>query len=387
MAYIKCKYCNEPDLIWYKDEEGKFKLITQGGEEHHCKGSKVYGIRGLEQAEQHIPIVDTTHLPAPYLMANILTGVKNEVDAKLTEHTDQLINIITEGARSLANKRQEVIDEAVRQAIEAAEKRIPIKHLLQIKNEHGIIDIEGHPHKLLPKLVRFCNARLHIFLVGPAGGGKTTAGWQASQALSLPYYESSMGPNTSQWDLAGYRSPDGRYITGIMRKPYEEGGILMLDEIDNSNPSVLTTLNSALSNKGYQFPDKYVAKHQDFVCVAAGNTYGLGADRLYVGRNQLDAATLDRFATINWDYDEDAERVWAGEDQLSWTEYVQQVRHISQKHLMRVVVSPRASIMGARLLRCGNERQEVAESVLWKGMSREDRQKIGEELRVKVGVR
>jgi hypothetical protein len=32
-----------------------------------------------------------------------------------------------------------------------------------------------------------------------------------------------------------------------------------------------------------------------FVCIAAANTFGTGADRQYVGRNQLDESTLDRF--------------------------------------------------------------------------------------------
>ena len=101
---------------------------------------------------------------------------------------------------------------------------------------------------------------------------------------------------------------------------------------------------------------------------------------MYVGRQQLDAATLDRLAVIDWDYDEDAEFQWAGANMYEWTKYVQYVRHIVQNHLMRVIVSPRASINGATMLRNGIERDTVEEMVLWNGISADDRNRIQLEL-------
>ena len=68
---------------------------------------------------------------------------------------------------------------------------------------------------------------------------------QAAEILDLEFYEASMGPATSQWDLFGYRSPQGKYIPGILRQPFEFGGVLMLDEMDNANPNVMTALNSS----------------------------------------------------------------------------------------------------------------------------------------------
>jgi cobaltochelatase CobS len=38
--------------------------------------------------------------------------------------------------------------------------------------------------------------------------------------------------------------------------------------------------------------------------VATANTFGTGADRVYVGSLQIDGATLDRFAFLEWPYDE-----------------------------------------------------------------------------------
>jgi cobaltochelatase CobS len=165
-------------------------------------------------------------------------------------------------------------------------------------------------------------------------------------------------------------------VPGILREPFENGGVLMLDEMDNSNPSVLTTLNSALENDLCTFPDKAVERHPDFICIAGGNTYGRGSDRLYVGRTQLDAATIDRFTFVDWDYDEEAEFDWAGRDEYRWIEYVQKVRHVAFEHQMRVVISPRASIKGAKALRGGMPIDAILDGVLWKGMARDDRSRL-----------
>lgn len=181
---------------------------------------------------------------------------------------------------------------------------------------------------------------------------------------------------TNDWSLLGFINPTGSYIPGHMRQPFEHGGVFVLDEIDNTNPSVLTTINGALSGSSYLFPDTLVQKHPDFVVVGCANTYGTGPDRLYVGRNQLDAATLDRFKKIAWGYDEEAEFDWAGRDKTPWIQYVQRVRACASKLSMRVVVSPRASIGGAKGLRNGLSWNSVSTDCLWNGMSKDDSTRI-----------
>jgi len=54
------------------------------------------------------------------------------------------------------------------------------------------------------------------------------------------------------------------------------------------------------------------------VCIAAANTYGKGADRQYVGRNELDESTIDRFriGTVPMDYDEGLETALCPNDEL-----------------------------------------------------------------------
>jgi cobaltochelatase CobS len=256
---------------------------------------------------------------------------------------------------------------------------VPVEHVITIEKYDGSkVESTGRPHMLLQELVELCQLRMHSFLVGPAGSGKTTAVEQAANILELPYYSWSMGPSTSEWDLFGYRSPDGHYVPGILREPFETGGILCLDEMDNTNPNVLTALNSALANGHAQFPDGRVAKHPDFVCVAGGNTYGRGANRVYVGRMQLDGATLDRFGVINWDYDEEAEVDWAGRDQMTWVAHVQRIRHKAEQLGVRYIFSPRASINGAKMIRNGLAWERAEAVWLWKGIPEEDRSRLCE---------
>jgi hypothetical protein len=185
-----------------------------------------------------------------------------------------------------------------------------------------------------------------------------------------------MGPQTSQVNLLGYMDATGNYVPGLLFKPFTQGAVCAVDEIDNSNPGVLTVLNSALANGYCSFPCGMKAKHPDFLVVACGNTFEKGADSLYVGRVQLDAATLDRFVKVDWDYDEAFEQDIVGDDQRDWVLHVQRIRAATVRLKMRVIFSPRASLAGAKALRAGIDREVVEEAVLWSGVAIDDRAKI-----------
>jgi MoxR-like ATPase len=165
-------------------------------------------------------------------------------------------------------------------------------------------------------------------------------------------------------------------VRSLFREAYENGGIFLLDEVDAGNANVLTLLNSALSNGYFSFPDGVVKRHENFRCVAAANTFGNGADRQYVGRNQLDAATLDRFVKLNWKYDTALEgRLCTNKD---WLKYVHTLRTARDKTGVRCVFSTRAVINGSDLLAAGVDRTTVEEIVLWNGISSDDREKLME---------
>ena len=162
------------------------------------------------------------------------------------------------------------------------------------------------------------------------------------------------------------------YHSTPFRKAYENGGVFVFEEYDGSHPRAMLSANNAVAGNWCDFPDATVEKHPDFVCVMAGNTFGTGASREYVGRNQLDAATLDRFAFLELPYDEAMELGAAtaiNADAVSWVHTVQAFRRKVESAGLRHVVSPRASIKGANLLKHGVSVDSITKSLLHKGLS------------------
>jgi cobaltochelatase CobS len=232
-------------------------------------------------------------------------------------------------------------------------------------------------HSVLPRVLRNVGVGNNVYLVGPAGSGKTTIAEQVAGALDLPFL--TQQAVQQPYDLVGFTDAGGKVVRTQFRDAFEHGGVFLADEIDSWGPEATIALNSAISNGFATFPDGQVRKHPQFTFVAAGNTYGKGGDRQYVGRNQLDAATLDRFAFIEVGYDEALETALAqaaykahgGSDDAQLAGWVAKVRHARQAALklgVRAIFSPRATVMGAKLLAVGAALAEVYEDVLYKGL-------------------
>lgn len=234
------------------------------------------------------------------------------------------------------------------------------------------IKLDGASHIMLPTIVQALVSGASPFLVGPAGSGKTTLAEQCAKALTVKFYCEARV--TSEFKLMGYMDANGKYVRTSFREAYENGGMFLFDEVDASEADAMTGFNSALSNGYCSFPDGMVHRHKNFYAIAAGNTYGRGADRQYVGRTQLDAATLDRFQIFEVDYDEALEHTLAGD--LGWSTYVQAVRKAVAAQQVRHLVTPRASIVGARMLASGMDRQVVENATIWKGLAGDVRQRI-----------
>lgn len=153
-----------------------------------------------------------------------------------------------------------------------------------------------------------------VMLVGPAGSGKNFAVSQIAEGLGLPMYYTNNASN--EFKLTGFIDAGGTYRDTQFYQAFKTGGVFFLDEIDNSDPAALIVINSALANGYMAFPHETIERHPDFRCVAAANTWGKGSNLLYVGRNVLDGATLDRFDLVFFDYDRRLERALYPSDDL-----------------------------------------------------------------------
>jgi DNA polymerase III delta prime subunit len=227
-------------------------------------------------------------------------------------------------------------------------------------------------HHQFDTLLTVISCRLNALLVGPAGSGKTTAAEKVAEKLGLPFYSISVGNQTTKHEFFGYQDANGRYVRSLFREAYENGGVFLIDEMDAGNSNVIISINSALANGVCAFADGMVNKHPDFIVIASANTFGNGANAMFVGRNQLDGATNDRFVTIYWEYDLALEERLC--ENKKWLTEVRRIRAIVEKNKMRYIISPRASMFGAKLLNAGMEWEQVMKMVIYKGMNETEKQ-------------
>jgi cobaltochelatase CobS len=246
---------------------------------------------------------------------------------------------------------------------------------LVVTSPRGSVALSGLSHYMTARVIKTVARGHAVMQVGPAGCGKTMIAEQAATALGLPFYLTSTCNETHE--LMGFVDGYGRYHRTAYRNAFEHGGVWCADEIDAWDASALLVANSGLANGLAQFPDSEapIRRHADFRAVATANTFGIGADRVYVGRNELDAASLDRFAVIEVGYDLSLERMFAG-SQDAWLERVWDVRRVVQDKKIRHVVSTRAIRFGAEALADGDDWGDVEAAYLFKGMSSADRSKI-----------
>lgn len=275
---------------------------------------------------------------------------------------------------SLPGGTGDINEQVIRAIVRDELERLPAQRL-EITGPVGSITLDGPLHYRTELTIKIAALGHPIMLVGPAGSGKTTIGEHTAKALQFPFFITSTITDTHE--LIGFVDGHGRYHDTPFRNAYKNGGVWIADEIDAWEANALLTANSALANGYCNFPDhsEPITRHADFRMIATANTFGTGADRLYVGRNELDAASLDRFATIDVDYDLTLERMFAAERD-DWLERVWQVRKIVNAKKIRHVVSSRAIAMGAAALRIGLDWDLVEAIYLFKGMSSKDREKI-----------
>lgn len=274
-------------------------------------------------------------------------------------------------------------DEAIGAAIEAmvqhyVEENVKTFRVVRETGDGEVTHDISTPHKSFEKLLKLVNRGHNIYLVGPAGSFKTTAAKQVADALGVKFRAISLNNQLPESRIFGYMNSAGEYVGTTFREVYETGGVYLFDEMDNGNANTIAAINMAIENGQCPFPDKVVDIHPDARFICAANTFGRGADRMYVGRNQLDAASLDRFVTVEWDYDEDLERTIAQNDE--WVDEVIKIRRAVEKARIRHVVSPRASITGSKLLADGFDKEDVLNMVVWKGLDEDTKARIRENM-------
>lgn len=257
---------------------------------------------------------------------------------------------------------QDRIDKFIREEYGNLPKTVEVK-----VNDIPQGQTSGLFHEKFDTILKFVANNIPVFLVGEAGTGKNHTLEQVAEAMNLQFYFTNAV--TQEYKLTGFIDANGTYHETEFYKAFKDGGLFFLDEMDASIPEVLIMLNASIANRYFDFPTGRINAHPDFRVVSAGNTFGNGASMEYTGRNQLDGATLDRFAVVPFTYDPAVEKELAQDMDLY--SFIVGTRNAIAKKNVQFIVSMRATINARKMLETMTK-LEIVEFVIFKSMPKDD---------------
>jgi MoxR-like ATPase len=284
----------------------------------------------------------------------VTTATANEGSA-LIEALEGIIRKTTPDANAIRDIIEKIVDERLPRRIEVH------------SGDLGLGSLDEHTRPEFEKVAMAVYAGVNTLLVGPAGAGKTHLAAQVAKSMGLRFGFIPLTAGISEARLTGRFVPRGaggafEFLPAPFVDFYENGGLFLLDEVDAADPNVMLAINAALANGHLETPnpDKpIIQRHSQFRAMAAANTWLLGADRAYCGRNQLDAATRDRFqGKFFLDYGEAFETKVGNPDLVPW---VHQIRRTVKERSIRRVVSTRLVLDGTKLINAGFTLADVQE--------------------------
>jgi cobaltochelatase CobS len=227
---------------------------------------------------------------------------------EILQHFQQEVQVATgqavERAMSYAEKVAQTLITDMRKQLEGFAK--PSERVMVVKVDEIKRKLSKAASPYLGEALIQAKIGINTLLVGPAGCGKTTLAEQVAEAVGMRFGYISLTMGASETWIVGRWTAKGEFINAEFTDFYKNGGVFLLDEVDAADANLLMLINTALSQPYMLNPmtGEKMAKHKDFICVAAANTFGKGGNIVYTGRNRLDGAFLNRFACgiIEMDY-------------------------------------------------------------------------------------
>ena len=273
---------------------------------------------------------------------------------------------------SIAALKEEVA--ALKEEVAALKYEKPAR-TIEVKVDGKVNHVDGVLNPVFEDVVTLIAANKNVYLYGPAGSGKNVLCGQVAEALGLKfYYQNTL---LTKFDLSGFKNAVGDFEKTEFFEAFTQGGLFMLDEVDNSSAEALVALNAALANGYYSFPGiGRVDCHPDFRCIAAGNTIGTGADAAYCGRYKMDASSRDRFQFIEVDYcPEVEESICAGHDEI--LQFVRDLRKAVSKVGAEMILGYRCMVSLVQFGEKFGEEKSI-KYFITKGLEKVDRDTICE---------
>lgn len=163
----------------------------------------------------------------------------------------------------------------------------------------------------------------NVFLVGPAGSGKTFLAEEVAKKLKRQYVTINCSQYTSPTEIKGGPTIEG-YQEGGLIDCWENGKILILDELPKIDPNTAGLLNEALAKTKvkvgtsraviYNGKNEPKNKKEGFGVIATGNVFPTAESASYTANTRQDLSLLDRFSGSVYyiGFNEELEKMTAG---------------------------------------------------------------------------
>jgi cobaltochelatase CobS len=229
-------------------------------------------------------------------------------------------------------------------------------------------------HEECPSVIESLEDGLHPYLTGSPGTGKSRMVATIAKAFGFAPERTHFFPvsNMDQKNsVQGFIRPtDGVFQPGPGYHAYK-GDLVFFDELDAGNGSAMNALNVLLDSPFVTFPNgETLERPEHLFIIGAGNTVGKGGDMMFL-RNQMDAATRNRWVFHHVDYDRNIERAVVtailGDLADRWLNFCWGVRERLEGE--RVVFSTRNIRHGALQVRRGHTIESIVASALLPGES------------------
>lgn len=229
---------------------------------------------------------------------------QGEADADTLALAQALASLKGKGASVDAAQVRALIKEALAEAKDPTVQVLTVQ-ALPPQGEGPPQDL-GLAHGKLPVLIKELRRGNNVLMVGEAGSGKTYGAEQAAKALGR---ETFVVPQILDAfaDVSGYVDAHGTYQeTALYRwAKAEPGAVLILDEIDGSDPNALLRANGLLAGGSITFPNGETLKVPEaHTVIGCANTWGNGPTAAFMGRAAMDGAAKNRLVSrITWAID------------------------------------------------------------------------------------
>lgn len=209
----------------------------------------------------------------------------------------------------------------------------------------------------------------------------TASARMALRYLQVPYDELDCTEVIEPYHIVGRNSfrIEGKkgeevFVPGKLTNAFMNGWGFIGNEFDALNPRAALVFQSPFQDAGVDGDERYITIPETNeriyprgACpiILTMNTFGTGATRMYVGRNAIDAATLDRVTFIYTGYEREAERLlkrgFGKKDVTKLMKWAEKIRSHIDANGLRVTLSPRTLLRMSQRMNDGQSLELAAE--------------------------